>query len=164
MQYQANADQYLTTEVFTAPPQKLQLMLIQMAIRQVGRAKGEWREGQSGEACKSLLHAQQIVDQLIAGVNREACPELADRVLSVYHFLAQRLREANTDRDEKKLDDVVQVLEIERDTWQMLCDKLAGNVSDKHAEYTPAPEKTAVAAPTFDSMSDFSTAGFSLEA
>jgi flagellar protein FliS len=163
MQYQANANQYITTEVFTAPPQKLQLMLIQMAIRQITRAKSEMNAGQMGEACQSLLHAQRIVDQLIAGVNREASPELADKVLSVYDFLARRVREANTDRDIGKLDDALRVLEVERDTWQMLCDKLGGDVSNKHAEYTPSSTQTPAFAPTFDAGSELSAGGFSLE-
>jgi flagellar protein FliS len=163
MQYQANANQYITTEVFTAPPQKLQLMLIQMAIRQITRAKSEMKTAQMGEACQSLLHAQQIVDQLIAGVNREASPELADKVLSVYDFLSRRVREANTERDANKLDDALRVLEIERGTWQMLCDKLGGDVSNDHAEYTPSSTQTSAFAPTFDAGSELPAGGFSLE-
>jgi flagellar secretion chaperone FliS len=164
MQYQANANSYLTTEVFTAPPQKLQLMLIQMAIRQVARAKREWQAGETGEACQTLLHAQQIVDQLIAGVNREASPELADRVLSVYDFISRRLREANTERDTKKLDDVSRVLEIERETWQLICDKLGGKTSTQQVEFISAQAKSPAPAPVFDSLDGLAASGFSLEA
>jgi flagellar secretion chaperone FliS len=164
MQFQANANQYLSTEVFTAPPQKLQLMLIQMAIRQVARAKGEWKAGTMGEACQSLLHAQQIVDQLVAGVNREACPDLADRVLAVYDFIARRLREANTERDEKKLDDVARILEIESETWQLICDKISGKTDGEQTDISPAPASAVSPAPIFDSFGDLAATGFSLEA
>jgi flagellar protein FliS len=164
MQSQANANQYLTTEVFTAPPQKLQLMLIDMAIRQIARGKRELHAGQNGEACQSLLHAQQIVDQLIAGVNREANPELADRVLAVYDFIARRLREANTQRDEKKLEDVARILEIERGTWRLICDKLSGKTDDEQVESLFAPPKSPSPAPIFDSLDDLPASGFSLEA
>ena len=164
MQFQANAEQYLATEVFTAPPQKLQLMLIEMAIRQVARAKREWQAGENGEACMSLLHAQQIVDQLIAGVNREASPELADRVLAVYDFIARRLREANTECNEKKLDDVTRILEIERETWQLICDQLSGKNADEPPDAISAPLSGVVPAPIFDSLDESPAAGFSLEA
>ena len=35
---------YLETEVMTAPPQKLQLMLVEAAIRSAERARAMWRE------------------------------------------------------------------------------------------------------------------------
>jgi flagellar secretion chaperone FliS len=164
MQYQANAGQYLTTEVFTAPPQKLQLMLIEMAIRLVARGKQQFRDKQYAEACITLVNAQQIADQLIAGVNREASPELADRVLAVYDFLARRLREANTERDEKKLDDVAQILEIERATWQGVCDQLAGTTTNDHAEFVPSRAEAHTPAPVFGQIENRSSAGISLEA
>ena len=164
MQFQANANQYLTTEVFTAPPQKLQLMLIEMAIRLVARAKQYLQAKEIGQACLALLHTQQIVDQLIAGVNREASPELADRVLAVYDFVARRLREANTELDEKKLEDVARIFEIERGTWQLVCDKLSGKISDEQAESIFTPPASPVPVPVFGSFDDLSATGFSLEA
>jgi flagellar secretion chaperone FliS len=164
MQFQANANQYLTTEVFTAPPQKLQLMLIEMAIRLVARAKQQLRGHEFSEACMTLLHAQQIADQLIAGVNREASPELADRVLAIYDFIARRLREANTDRDEKKLDDVARILEIERTTWQTVCDQLNGKGAAEHAEFISARATSPAFTPAFGALDDLSATGFSLEA
>ena len=167
MQYQANAQEYLAAEVFTAPPQKLQLMLIEMAIRQIARTKREWLAGETGQACMSLLHARQIADQLIAGVNREVNPDLADRVLAVYGFIARRLQEAGAERDEKKLDSVARILEIERDTWRTVCEKLGGKIDTEATEPFPADTPRVPPAPTFgsrDGVSDLSTVGFSLEA
>jgi flagellar secretion chaperone FliS len=164
MQFPANANQYLTTEVFTAPPQKLQLMLIETAIRLIARAKQHWRDKEMGEACLALLDAQQIVDQLIAGVNREVSPDLADRVLGVYDFLARRLRESAADCDEKKLDDTARVLEIERGTWKMVCDELSGKIADAPAESPSAASNNPPPAPLFDSFGDLTATGFSLEA
>ncbi len=164
MQFRANADQYLTTEVFTAPPQKLQLMLIEMAIRLVERAKQQFAAQAFTEACMTLVNAQQIADQLIAGVNREASPELADRVLAVYDFIARRLREANTERDLRKLDDVARILEIERETWQAVCDQLAGKSTNKHAEFIPSQTGAHAPAPVFGEIDDLSPSGFSLDA
>ncbi len=164
MQFRANGDQYLATEVFTAPPQKLQLMLIEMAIRQVARARRERQDGKQGEACLSLLHAQQIADQLIAGVNREANPDLADRVLAVYDFIARRLREAGADFDIDKLEDVERILEIERETWQLICDKLGGKIAGEHADAETAASSNAAPAAVYDSFGDLAATGFSLEA
>jgi flagellar protein FliS len=163
MQYQANADSYLTTEVFTAPPQKLQLMLLDAAIRQIARTKQQWRDGEEGKASLSLIHAQQIVEQLIAGVNREAAPELADRALGVYSFLARRLMEAGANRDESKLDDATRVLEIDRETWRRVCEELSGKSADQ-SNFISSADKSVAPLPTFDSFGDIPSSGLSLEA
>lgn len=163
MQYQANADTYLANDVFTAPPQKLQLMLLDAALRQIARVKREWQAGEEGKACMSLLHAQQIVEQLMSGVNREASPELADRVLSLYSFVARRLMEAGSDRDEKKLDDATHILEIDRETWRQVCEDLSGKTADDQTEFVSASAPSRSPAPAFNSYEDLPATGFSLE-
>jgi flagellar protein FliS len=164
MQFQANADQYLMTEVFTAPPQKLQLMLIEAAIRQIARVKQHWHAHELGEACIALLNIQQIIDQLIAGVNREPNPELADRVLAVYDHISRRLLEANAENDENKLDDVLRILKIEQETWQLVCDQLSGKIADESLKSVSASSHNPPPAPIFDSFGEYSATGFSLEA
>ena len=96
-------------------------------------------------------------------MNREASPELADRVLSVYSFLARRLMEANTERDEKKLDDATRVLEIDRETWRQVCEKLSGKTADDQTEFISASAPSRSPAPAFDSFEDLPATGFSLE-
>jgi flagellar secretion chaperone FliS len=164
MQFPGNANQYLTTEVFTAPPQKLQLMLIDAAIRMATRTKRHWQAQENGQAGLSLVHAQEIVDQLIRGVNREVCPELADRVIAVYMFIARRLVEAFPEQDEKKLDDAIRLLTMERETWRQVCEQLGGEVNGDHAEYISAAEKPLGIVPAVDSFEGLSATGFSLEA
>jgi flagellar secretion chaperone FliS len=163
MQSSANANQYLTTEVFTAPPQKLQLMLIQAAIRMVTRAQQHWQSAEVGQAGLVLVQAQEIVEQLIRGVNREACPDLADRVLAVYTFIARCLREALQYQDEKKLADAVRVLNVERETWRQLCEQLGGSSDARNAEFISTAAKSPVKAPFFDSLGELPASGFSLE-
>jgi flagellar secretion chaperone FliS len=131
MEFPAGENKYLVTEVFTAPPQKLQLMLIEAAIRLVGRARQQWHAQENGHACMSLLQAQEIVDAILGGMDRDAFPEVVDRVSAVYQFVARRLREANTERNDNKLQDVLRVLEVERDTWRQVCQQVGGQ---DHAE------------------------------
>jgi flagellar secretion chaperone FliS len=164
MQSPANANQYLTTEVFTAPPQKLQLMLIEAAIRMVTRTKRHWQAAENGQAGLALVHAQEIVDQLIRGVNREVCPELADRVLAVYMFIARCLTEAFQNQDEKKLEDALRVLGVERETWRQLCEKIGSENEGEHAEFISSTAKMPAMAPLMDSFGDLPATGFSLEA
>lgn len=118
---------YLGTEILTAPPQKLHLMLIEGAIRFAQRAREHWRASQYDQACEALIRAQDILSEMMAAVNRKVDAELAKKTAAVYLFIFRRLMEANMRRDEAKLDDALRVLEIERETWRLVCERLAGS-------------------------------------
>ncbi len=113
--------EYLINEVYTAPPQKLQLMLIEAAIRSVQRAKILWAAGVDGDAGEAILKAQEIVTQLITGACTDEPTELARRVRAIYTFIFRTLVSAHVHRDENKLNEAIRVLEVERETWQQVC-------------------------------------------
>jgi flagellar protein FliS len=117
-------DAYLVTEVMTAPPQKLHLMLIDGAIRFVNKARRHRAAGEDEAASEALIRAEEIVAQMLAGFKRDANPELVDRVAAVYTFVYRSLVEASLHRDDAKLADSLRILEIERDTWRQLCERL----------------------------------------
>ena len=171
---------YIETEVMTAPPQKLQLMLIEAAMRFSRRAKMHWRAGQNEQAHEVLNRAQQVISELLAGLNREACPELVGKVASVYVFVFRALMEASLERNEAKLDDAIRVLEVEQETWRQVCRKLAeGKAVDDGANLTAVsgfdsvtmskPVSAPVRGPFFNTLSSggqeaISPGGFSFEA
>jgi len=114
-------DTYLATEVTTAPPQKLQLMLLDAALRHGRRARERWSDGRDEQAGEALLRCQEIVSHLLGGMNREHDRELVRRVAGVYLFIYRRLVASQLERDLKKLDEALSILEIERETWQQVC-------------------------------------------
>ncbi len=144
---------YLTTEVTTATPQKLQLMLIEAAIRSAEQARILWREGDEAGAAESLGRARQITGRILAGLNREAAPDLVPKVAAVYLFLFRALGEANLHRDEQKLDEALRVLRVEQETWRQVCAKLG--TSTPH--FLPG-------APADEGALDAGSSAFSLEA
>ena len=86
--YSSARDRYLTTEVMTATPQKLHLMLIDGAIRLAQQARRHWETGGEDEkACEAVIRAQEIVTQLLAGLNRRENPDLSNKVAAVYLFI-----------------------------------------------------------------------------
>ncbi len=117
-------ENYLTTQVLTAPPQKLQLMLIEAAIRSARLARQKWQSREDQSACEALIRAQEIMSELLAGLKREVDPDLVERVAGVYLFILRSLTQANLRHDEKKLDDALRVLEEERETWRQVCAKV----------------------------------------
>lgn len=121
---------YLATEVHTATPQKLQLMLIDGALRFGQKGRALWHSGQGDAAGEAIIRCQQIVAQLLAGLNRDGQPELARKISSVYLFVLNSLIAAYVNRDEQKLDDALTVLAEERITWQALCQQLGARAAE----------------------------------
>lgn len=121
-------DIYLETQVHTATPQKLRLLLIDGALRYSRRTLELWREANADQALESLIRTREIISELIAGVETDASP-LARQVGSLYVYLFSALTEAQQTRDEHQLAGVIRVLEEERETWRQLCEQHP----DRHA-------------------------------
>jgi flagellar protein FliS len=172
-------ESYLVAEVTTAPPQKLHLMLIEAAIRSGQQAREKWLAGEDAAASEALVRSQEIVGELLSGLNREADPELVRRVASVYLFVFRSLMEANHQRDENKLNEALRVLKIERDTWRQVCRQLGNrNMPDPAETSSESPRQPAANPPAPHASrlplagvpadllhaDDSPTSGFSLEA
>ena len=119
---QPASDNYLLTSLRTAPPQKIHLMLIEGAIRFCRRATEQRQAGLPDEALGSLVRAQEIVAQLLADLDAQS--PLARRLADVYQFVYVTLSSACRQLDAKLIDDAVRVLEVERETWRQVCQRL----------------------------------------
>ena len=124
---------YLETEVFTAPPQKLHLMLIEGAIRFAERGRRHWAAEQWEEADEALVRAETIVTELLAAIHREADELLARKLASIYLYIFRTLMEANLKRSEAHLDDALRVLREEQETWRSVCERIAADPAQQAA-------------------------------
>ena len=114
---------YLQAEVQTATPQKLQLMLVEAAIKNVHRAKKAWEEERFEAGFDSLSLAQDIVAEILSSLDKEGNPELAGKLASIYVFIFRCLAEGGMTHDPQKLDDALRILNSERETWRQVCEK-----------------------------------------
>lgn len=131
-------DAYLEAEVRTATPQRLRLMLIDGALRFGRKALDRWGDGQqSAESYEALARCRSIVAEL-AGSIRVDQP-LAKQVQDIQLFLFRQLAEAPTHNDPDRLRRVIEVLEVERETWRQLCEQMP----DAPAKEEPVQEITA---------------------
>ena len=164
---------YLETEILTAAPQKLRLILIDAAIGAIQRTREHWRRGETEEACESLVHAQQVVTELIASLNRDADSDLMRKIAGVYLFVFRSLLEASADQDETKLDDALKVLTEERESWRQVCEQYGASAQSEKARnqavaMAPPSALPSETTPPPDSNLGFSSintteGGFSLE-
>ena len=84
--------------------------------------------------------------ELASSLNHEIDPELCDRLSGLYTFMYGRLIEASTEKDVTKMDEVLELLRFERETWQMLRDKMAReNTGAAQLTSTPPPTSASVA-------------------
>lgn len=162
-------EEYLVTEVMTAAPQKLQLMLIEAAIRRIERVRQGWRAGDVEHACEDMVRAQEIIGQILGSLNREVDNDLIKKVAAIYAFIFRGLMEAGLDRDEQKLEGVLKVLEEERETWRQVCEKLAGatpegRTSDTATFHSPPAPIAPLPNLVVDTLPTEYSGGFSLDA
>ena len=121
---------YLQSRVQTASAPQLHLMLIEGAIRFCRQADFEFERDNTIEASHMLSRATDIVAELLAGVRHDDS-ELNQRLASLYQYLFYTLSSAYANSDRLKLADVLRLLEIERETWQMAVAKLRTDSSSR---------------------------------
>jgi flagellar secretion chaperone FliS len=146
-------EKYLEHEILSAPPQKLQLLLIDAALRHGHRAKNSWGDNNEEAARRAIEQMQAIVMQLLNGLAADNSQPLVRRVAAVYAFLVRELAKAHLQRDQESLDGVIRVLQIERETWWQVCQQMGTS------------SNSASAAPHFAKTPETATAStFSLDA
>jgi flagellar protein FliS len=120
----ASENPYLRDAVLTATPEQLQLMLYDGCIRFASQAREAITNKDYETSYDRLTRAQNIVLEMRNGLNFDVNRELCERVAAVYGFLYHKLLDANVHRDVNAIDDALKVLRIERETWQLLVDKV----------------------------------------
>ena len=122
---QNRANPYLKTKILTATAEELRLMLYDGAVR-FCRQGQEALEREDREASfESLMRAQKIVLELSTSLNHQVAPELCEKLSALYTYIYKLLVDANVDRDSAKVAQAIELLNYERETWQMLMKKLA---------------------------------------
>lgn len=115
---------YLRNAVLTATPEQLQLMLYDGAIRFSMQARDALERKDYETSYERATRAQHIILEMLNGLDHDVNPDLCERVASIYNFLYRKLVDASVERKVEHIDDALKVLSIERETWQILVDKL----------------------------------------
>lgn len=115
---------YLETQVLTAAPQKLRLMLVDGALRHGRLAREHWQANRLWEGGEALTRCHEIVHELMAGLRREVAPDLVAKVAGLYAYTSRLLSQAHLRRELHTLDEALALLEQERETWRLVCEQL----------------------------------------
>lgn len=119
-----SAMSYLRTQVMSASPAELRLMLLDGAIRFAHMGKRGLEEKNFELSYEGISQCRAIVTELAVGVDRKSDPDLCDRVTGVFMFMFQELTEAGMARDPDRVQRVIELLEFERETWKLAMERL----------------------------------------
>src|SRR4051794_9725448 len=133
---------YLESKVMTAPSPRLHLMLVEGALRFGRLAEDALRRGDSIAATAPLLRAIDIVGEMLAGL-RVNKTDLNKRLADLYWFVFRRISEAKINSDAAALSEGLRILEFERQTWQLVCEKFAGAANTGVASTPHSPAFTS---------------------
>jgi flagellar protein FliS len=166
----STSNRYQQGELLTAPPQRLQYLLVDGAIRFAKRAKKHWQTGDFEQGGEAMDRCEAVLTEILRNI-RPDCWVVADQIAALYLFLVKSASEAHFRHDTEQLDKVIAILETERETWRVLCEspieadtsQAAATDSEKqHRHDGPAQTAGAPVIPPIETP--ISSPGFSLEA
>ncbi len=154
---------YLESQVLTATPQKQRLMLIDGAMRFARQAMKLWEDNQEEQATEALESSRKIVSELLSSIDVQQ-DDLTQKVAAIYVFIFQKLAEAQWARSTKALQEVLDILAVERETWQLLCEQMPEAPVPNPNQRIDSPQE--ILAPNTSSFADadVKSGSFSLDA
>jgi flagellar protein FliS len=130
---------YLEAQVLSAPPEKLRLMLIETALCRAREAYEAARNGDSTAMYIAGQKCQQILCELMAGCDPRQS-DLAKRVLALYEFLLREVARSMQSPATSSWQTILEILELERETWQMVCQRAASQRPHSGVSVSANPE------------------------
>lgn len=110
-------EQYKTTQISTATPGQLVVMLYDGAIKFCKMAKLGIEQKNIETANNNLIKVQNIIQELKLSLDMKAGGDLSETLDALYEYMLRRLIEANMKKDVKIIGEVQRNLEELRDAW-----------------------------------------------
>ncbi len=146
---------YLKTKILTASPEELRLMLYEGVLRFCHQAKAALSAEKPDfeTSYNNLTRAQKIVLELSTSLKPEVAPELCEKLNALYIYIYRRLVDANMNRDPGAIDEAIELLAYEKQTWEMLMQQLAQQQGQRPADQPPGvsnAQQTAISSFSVD--------------
>ncbi len=109
--------QYQKSQLDTAPPEKILIMLYNGAINFLKKAQIAFDKGNKTEAHNNIMSAERIIVEFMQTLDMDLGGEMAKNLYSLYSYLYNKLVEANMRNKPENLVEVLDHLTKLRDTW-----------------------------------------------
>jgi len=113
--YNQYYNQYKENTIFTSTPEELTLMLYNGLVKFIMQAQLAIEEKQFDKANNSIIRAQDIILELQSTLDTKY--EISNSLALLYDYMNRRLIDANINKDNKILDEVLGYATELRDTW-----------------------------------------------
>ena len=120
---------YGVVKVTTCSPGQLLIMLYDGLLRFLGEAQVALESKDPAKAGARIGRSLAILEQLLAGLNREVLPSLCDKLAPLYQFCITHITTANLRQDPTKIADVIRILSPLRDAWQTAVAQVASEAA-----------------------------------
>jgi flagellar protein FliS len=116
---------YRETQIKTATPGRLILMLYDGAIKYLNQALEDMSEKHKryDKISNSLIRVQDIIAELMISLDFERGGDIAKNLFGVYVFMNRRLLDGNISKDKAPLEEVKTLLTELRGAWSQAVDK-----------------------------------------
>lgn len=118
------ANPYLETQVMTASPERLHLMVVDAAIRFARQGEAALEAGNIDAAFRALSNSRACVNEILTGIKADQNLDLAEQLRALFVFVQQNLARADVRRDPQFIRDALAILEHHRQTWLQLIERL----------------------------------------
>lgn len=111
--------QYRQTQVNTASPAELIMMLYNAGIQSLKKAKLALADRNMESVHNELVKSQNIVLELQLSLNEDAGP-IAEQLNALYDYMHHRLVEANLHKNAEIMDEMIDMFEQFRSMWMQV--------------------------------------------
>ena len=108
---------YRKTQIETANPATLILLLFDRAIVLLDRAKNEILEKQYEEKGYSLMKANEIIAELAGSLNMEKGGEIASSLSKLYNYVISEIIDADRNLNTNAIDNARRIVSELRESW-----------------------------------------------
>lgn len=109
--YSKYIKQYQTSNITTATPEKLMILLFDGAIQFLAKAKIAIENNDIEERSKNIDGARKIIRELMRTIDLENGNDVSKNLFRLYNRMAMKLIKANIKRNADKIDEVIEDLQ-----------------------------------------------------
>lgn len=121
--YQKQQKEYLKTKIQTASKEQLVLMLMDGVVRFSEHGRKAIEEKDYEKKQKNLVRAQDIIIELVNGLDHDKGGEIATNLARLYTYAIRRLVDANMKDDTSGIDETQHIFRNLREAWAVAMEK-----------------------------------------
>ena len=143
--YQKNLNNYKKTQILTAEPGKIILMLLEGGMTFLLQAADHAEKKSMAKKANLILRTKNIILELLAALNYEKGAEIACNLREIYTFLLGELDRADLNNDIERILKCREVLGNIREGWAAMLEERENTDSTQPQKHLEALSYSSVA-------------------